>query len=189
MLVEKLNFNGGEILLEITNNPVRSWDGGMRKTWVVQLLRQPSFYLELDMPLNTKNKNFFLSNGRWILKTLSWWQLQHIPFMWYFFRVGVRGGWESLENSCIKATNGFHAKWLLRNERRNSILKMWHYPYLGSASNWMTICFNRSEALLTRHEHGFFSKCILRHHFAGKPFYGVTKWRLIFSGHGGRRGK
>ena len=93
MLVEKLNFNGGEILLEITNNPVRSLDGGMRQTWVVQLLRQPSFYLELDMPLNTKNKNFFLSNERWILKTLSWWQLQYIPFMWYFFRVAVGGGW------------------------------------------------------------------------------------------------
>ena len=71
MLVEKRNFSGGEILLEITNNPVRSWDRGMLQTWVVQLLRQPSFYLELDIPLNTKNKNFFLSKGRWILKTLS----------------------------------------------------------------------------------------------------------------------
>ena len=71
MLVEKRNFSGGEILLEITNNPVQSWDRGMRQTWVVQLLRQPSFYLELDIPLNAKNENFFLSKGWWILKTLS----------------------------------------------------------------------------------------------------------------------
>ena len=86
--------------------------------------------------------------------------------MLYFFRVGVGGGWVGLENSCLEATNGFHAKWLLRKERRNSILKMCHYPYLGSASDWMTICFNRSEALLTRYWHGLFLKWFLRHHFA-----------------------
>ena len=86
--------------------------------------------------------------------------------MLYFFRVGVGGGWVVLENSCLEATNGFHAKWLLRKERRNSILKMCHYPYLGSASDWMTICFNRSEALLTRHWHRLFLKWFLRHHFA-----------------------
>ena len=86
--------------------------------------------------------------------------------MLYFFRVGVGGGWVGLENSCLEATNGFHAKWLLRKERRNSILKMCHYPDLGSASDWMTICFNRSEALLTRHWHGLFLKWFLRHHFA-----------------------
>ena len=33
-------------------------------------------------------------------------------------------------------TNGFPAKWRLRNERRNSILLTWHIPDLGSASNW-----------------------------------------------------
>ena len=35
------------------------------------------------------------------------------------------------------ANNGFLTKWCLRNERRNSILIMCHYPDLGSASDWL----------------------------------------------------
>ena len=35
------------------------------------------------------------------------------------------------------ATNGFPAKWRLRNKRRNSILMTRHYPDLGSASDWL----------------------------------------------------
>ena len=35
------------------------------------------------------------------------------------------------------ATSGFPAKWRLRNERRNSILMMRHYPDLGTASDWL----------------------------------------------------
>ena len=34
------------------------------------------------------------------------------------------------------ATTGFSAKWSLRNERRNFILMTYHYPDLGSASDW-----------------------------------------------------
>ena len=34
------------------------------------------------------------------------------------------------------ATTDFPAKWRLRNERRNSILMMRHYPDLGSTSDW-----------------------------------------------------
>ena len=33
-------------------------------------------------------------------------------------------------------TTGFHAKWFLTNERRNSILMTCHYPDLGNASDW-----------------------------------------------------
>ena len=44
-------------------------------------------------------------------------------------------------------TTGFPAKWCLRNERRNSMLMMWHYLDLGSASEWLKICFNKSQAL------------------------------------------
>ena len=33
-------------------------------------------------------------------------------------------------------TTGFPAKWLLRNDRRNSTLMGRHYPDLGSASDW-----------------------------------------------------
>ena len=35
------------------------------------------------------------------------------------------------------ATSGFPAKRRLRNERRNSILMTYHYPDLGSASDWL----------------------------------------------------
>ena len=34
------------------------------------------------------------------------------------------------------AITGFPAKWHLRNEQRNSILMMCHYPDLGGASDW-----------------------------------------------------
>ena len=34
------------------------------------------------------------------------------------------------------ATTGFPAKWRLRNERRNSILRTRRFPHLGSASDW-----------------------------------------------------
>ena len=34
------------------------------------------------------------------------------------------------------ATTGFPAKWRLRNEHRNSILMMHHYPDLGYAFDW-----------------------------------------------------
>ena len=45
------------------------------------------------------------------------------------------------------AIGGFPAKWLLRNERRNSILMTGHCSDLGSASDWMKQIFNQSEAL------------------------------------------
>ena len=35
------------------------------------------------------------------------------------------------------ASNGFPAKWRLRNERRNSIRMTRNYPDLGSASDWL----------------------------------------------------
>ena len=44
-------------------------------------------------------------------------------------------------------TNGFPSKWLRRNERRNSILMTSLNPNLGSASDWLKISFNQSEAL------------------------------------------
>jgi len=39
------------------------------------------------------------------------------------------------------------AKRHLSNERRKSILMTWHYPDLGSASDWLEFSFNQSEAL------------------------------------------
>ena len=40
------------------------------------------------------------------------------------------------QHSFRKATTGCPAKWRLKNERRNSILKMRHYPDLGNTSDW-----------------------------------------------------
>ena len=34
-------------------------------------------------------------------------------------------------------TTGCHAKWGLRNDCRNSIIMMCHYPAVGSASDWL----------------------------------------------------
>ena len=45
------------------------------------------------------------------------------------------------------ATTGFPAKRRLRNGRKNSRLMTRHYPDLGSASDWLKIFFNQSEAL------------------------------------------
>ena len=41
------------------------------------------------------------------------------------------------QTTFCNATNGFSAKWRLRNEHRNSILMACHYPDLGSASDWL----------------------------------------------------
>ena len=48
------------------------------------------------------------------------------------------------ENSSLRkqatfrdTTNGFPAKWRLSNDRKNSILMTFHYPDLGSASDWL----------------------------------------------------
>ena len=37
----------------------------------------------------------------------------------------------------LDVTTGFPAQWCLRNGRRNSILMTFHYPHLGSASDWL----------------------------------------------------
>ena len=40
----------------------------------------------------------------------------------------------------------FHVKWRLRNVRRKSVLMTCHYPDLGSASGWLNISHDQSEA-------------------------------------------
>ena len=78
------------------------------------------------------------------------------------------------------ATTCFPAKWRLRNERRNSILMMCHYPDLSndkfSANQkhltqiWVAMCHYRME----------FLHLFLRHHFAGKPV-NLIMWFLCQS--------
>ena len=70
-------------------------------------------------------------------------------------------------------TTSFPAKGRLRNERRNSILMTRYHPDLGSASDWLKICFNQS-ATLPRSWKCYVTStgCLcsfLRRHFAGKP--------------------
>ena len=47
-------------------------------------------------------------------------------------------------------TSGSPAKWCLRNECRNSILMIYLYLDLGSASDWLKICFKQSDPLVTQ---------------------------------------
>ena len=72
-------------------------------------------------------------------------------------------------------TTGFHAKWRLRNERRNSILMTHHYPDMGTASDWSCSSWNvlqpiRSTSqiwVVTRHQKEFL-RSFLKRLFAGK---------------------
>ena len=69
----------------------------------------------------------------------------------------------------------------LRNERRNSILMTYHYPDLGSASDWLEIWFIQSEALprttqiwvVTRHQYGI-SALLFQTSFCGETAGGVA---------------
>ena len=84
------------------------------------------------------------------------------------------------------ATNGFSAKWRLRNERKNSILMTCHYPDLGGASDWLT---QTSHALwpfrnttqiwvVTLHQYGI-SALVFQTSFRGETVGGVAKCRLF----------
>ena len=66
------------------------------------------------------------------------------------------------------------------NKRRNSILMMCHHPYLGSASDWLKICFIQSEAISRSDQYGI-SALISQKSFRGEIRGGVMKYGL-FSG-------
>ena len=64
------------------------------------------------------------------------------------------------------------------NERRNSILATCHYLVLGSASDWLKICFNQSEALpRSGHLYGV-SMLVPQTLFPWETSGGVAKCRL-----------
>ena len=90
------------------------------------------------------------------------------------------------QTTFCNATNGFSAKWSLRNERRNSILMTCHYPDLGSASDWLK---QTSHALwpfrnttqtwvVTRHQYGI-SALVSQTSFCGGTVGGVANCRLF----------
>ena len=87
------------------------------------------------------------------------------------------------------ATTGSPVKWRLRNERRNSILMTYHYPDLGSASDWLCRVGNLLQPIrsstqiwvVTRHLYGI-SVLIFQTSFCGETSGGVVKCRLVFPG-------
>ena len=81
------------------------------------------------------------------------------------------------------ATTGYPSKWRFRNKRRNSMLMTGHYPDLGSASDWLKICFHRLGVtthicLVTRHQYGN-SALVSRTSFRGETSCGVVLSRLF----------
>ena len=85
------------------------------------------------------------------------------------------------------ATAVFPAKWRLRNERRIPFWRCVITQVMGSASDWLEICFYQSETLprfgkwcvsATRHQYRSmdFLRSFLRCQLAGKP---VVSWRNV----------
>ena len=67
-------------------------------------------------------------------------------FLWNYFYVSLRK-----QQTFGDATTGFPAKWRLRNERRNLILMMRHYPDLGNdASPVWNFCAHLSDVTWRR---------------------------------------
>ena len=56
----------------------------------------------------------------------------HLLKSWNWYS---KEAWENSQHF-RDTTTGFHAKWFLTNEPRNSILMTCHYPDLGNASDW-----------------------------------------------------
>ena len=88
------------------------------------------------------------------------------------------------------ATTNFPSKWCLRNKGRNSMLMTYRYPDISSASDWLDICFNQSEALfrsglwVERHRYGT-NYCASGFHTwsRGETRGGVSKCRLFSQAH------
>ena len=83
-------------------------------------------------------------------------------------------------------TNGFPAKWGLRNEHRNSIMMTRHYSDLGSASDWLKQISHAARPIksttqiwvVTRHQYGI-SALVFQTSFRGETVGAVAKCRLF----------
>ena len=82
------------------------------------------------------------------------------------------------------ATSGFHTKWRLRNDRRNSILMTRHYPDLGCMCSWLAeanyqpIKSNTQINVETRHQYGILA-LVPQTSFCGEMVGGFAKCRLF----------
>ena len=87
--------------------------------------------------------------------------------------------WESLRKQLRfrDATAVFPAKWRLRNVRRIPFWRRVITQVMGSASDWLKICFYQLETL-SRHQYRSmdFLRSFLRCQLAGKP---VVTWRNV----------
>ena len=118
-----------------------------------------------------------LKNSYWVFILLSnaWYQVR------FWLRVSLRK-----RLTFGDATTGFPAKWLLRNERRNSILMTRHYPDLGSASDWLNQISHAARPIrsttqiweVTSHQYGI-SALFSQTSFGGETSGSVTKCRLF----------
>ena len=77
----------------------------------------------------------------------------------------------------------FHAKWRLRNDRRNSILMTCHYPDLGGAFDWLKQISLTTQPIrstnqiwvVTHHQYGI-SALVTQTSFHGETSGGVAKF-------------
>ena len=87
------------------------------------------------------------------------------------------------------ATTGFPAKWCERNEGRNSILMMCHYPDPGSASDWSCRVGNLIQPIrsttqiwvVMRHQYEI-SAHVSHMSFGGETVSGITKCQQFSQG-------
>ena len=162
----------------------------------------------MDEP-DTKLLIFVLCKGRGKGRTLSRGTNWHLPFaenlilkpafiLFYILAVVCLSGVRK-QSTFRDATTNFPSKWRLRKEGRNSMLTTYRYPDIRSASDWLDICFNQSEALfrsglwVERHQYGsnYCASGFFTRTSRGETSGGISKCRLFsqahFSGLGGCR--
>ena len=92
----------------------------------------------------------------------------------------------SLKPTFCDAATGFPVKWRLRNKPRNSILMTCHYPYLGSASDWLTQISHEARPIrstieiwvVRRHQYGI-SMLVSQTSFRGETNGGFANFCLF----------
>ena len=154
----------------------------------------------MDEP-DTKLLIFVLCKGRGKGRTLSRGTNWHLPFaenlilkpafiLFYILAVVCLSGVRK-QSTFRDATTNFPSKWRLRNEGRNSMLMTYRYPDISSASDWLDICFNQSEALfrsglwVERHQYGsnYCASGFFTRTSRGETSGGISKCRLFSQAH------
>ena len=97
---------------------------------------------------------------------------KRFSFLFFFVRIAKLAISVGKQQTFRDPPTGFPTKWHLRNEHRNTILTIRHYPDLDSASDWMKQIFNQSKVLTRsgkwRVINTEFLCSFLRRHFTSK---------------------